>query len=100
MPLNKERLPCFKDSLPHKVTLDKRRRITVSDLLARDDVNGILSDLDEVKPHIKDAVIIYLDKRDNSYYWQMTNGTLISTAVWMLESTKLDILTSDTEHED
>jgi hypothetical protein len=76
-----------------------RRAVTVNDLLARDDVNGILADLDKEKPNIQDLVVVYIDRRDNRYYAKWTEATLVSTAVWMLESTKLDLLNANCEED-
>ena len=72
----------------------KRKPLTINDLLTRDDVNGILENLNKVKPNITAAIVIYMDK-DERYHRQITDGTLISTAVWMLESTKLDLLNAE-----
>ena len=69
---------------------------TVDDLLARDDVNGILADLAKLKPDIKSLIMIYLDHKD-VYHWNITDNTLESTATWMLESTKLDLLSREQE---
>lgn len=75
-----------------------RRAVTVNDLLARDDVNGILADLDKVKPNVQDLIVIYVDA-ESRYHWQITNSTLVSTATWMLESTKLDLLNTNSEED-
>jgi hypothetical protein len=82
----------------HREPIHKRKRtsVTVNDILTRDDVNGILANLNGVKPHITAAIVIYLDEAD-VYHWQMTEGTFMSQAVWMLESTKLDLLNSGEE---
>lgn len=80
----------------HRVTPHKPEVVTVKDILTRDDINGILKDLADKKDGIVDMVVIYLDK-DNRYHWEITNDTLSSTVVWMLESTKLDILNEDCE---
>ena len=80
--------------------LPKRTRLTkvntVDDLLTRDDINGMLADLNNLKKDIDDLIIIYTDKGRN-YWFQITEGTLISTAIWMLESTKVDLLHDDFE---
>lgn len=85
--------------IPIGATKPKRsRRITtVEDLLARDDVNGILNNLNEVKPNISDLIVIYMDKRDKQRYFLTTEGTLVSTATWLLETTKYDIILEDDE---
>lgn len=69
-----------------------RKVKTVEDLLARDDVNAVLQELDDTKPNISDMVVIWLDKRDDTFYYEITKGTLVSTATWLLESTKIDLL--------
>jgi hypothetical protein len=60
-------------------------------------VNGILADLEKVKPDISDLVVIYLNRSDKRYHAQFTDSTLESTAVWMLENVKLDILNNEVE---
>jgi hypothetical protein len=81
--------------IPHNPTRRKHAITTVNDILTRDDVNGILEHLDRVKPHITDLIVIAIDRRDKVYHWLTTENTLESTAVWMLESTKLDMLNSE-----
>ena len=86
------------DRRKHRITKSAKipkRVMTVNDILARDDVNGILADLDKLKPDIKTLIAIYLDNKDNEYHWRITDGTWVSTATWMLESTKLDLLNSE-----
>ena len=90
------------DRRKHRITKSAKipkRVMTVNDILARDDVNGILADLDKLKPNIKTLIVIYLDNKDNKYHWRITDGTWVSTATWMLESTKLDLLNSEDEDE-
>jgi hypothetical protein len=67
----------------------------IEDVLSLDSVNNIMRDLDKIKPHISDMVVIWLDKRDNRYYYQFTPETLSSTATWLLENTKLDVLNNE-----
>lgn len=83
----KKLLPCTK--LPVQIK-------TVSDLFARDDVNDFLATVDKHKADITDCIIVYLDKERN-YHWAITDNTLESTAVWLLESTKHDLMHSDDE---
>jgi len=83
--------------IPNSARLTKVK--TISDLLTRDDINGILADLDKEKPNISDLVVIYLDKRDKQCYFQITEGTLTDRTTWMLESTKLDVLNENVEEE-
>ncbi len=91
MPKNKEQW-INKHGLPASAMRIKSRVTTVNDLLARDDINGILKDLDKVKPHITDCIVIYVDKRDNKIHWNNTEDTLTSLAVYMLESVKLRLM--------
>jgi hypothetical protein len=86
-----------KNRIPMSVKIPKRKVVTINDLLTRDDLNGILKDLDKVKPYIKDCIVIYIDKRDDKYYWQITDNTLASMAVWLLESTKNNLLNAESE---
>lgn len=72
----------------------KKHLVTVNDLLTRDDVNGMLQDLQKKKVGIKNLIIIYTD--DNSAnHWEITSDTTSSLAVWMLESTKMDVMDGD-----
>jgi hypothetical protein len=82
--------------IPNSVRLPKVK--TVNDLLTRDDINGILADLDEAKPDISDLIVIYMDK-DKNRCFLITEDTLNSTATWLLETTKLDVIMEDTEEE-
>ena len=68
-----------------------RRAKSFTDILAQDDVNGILNDLNNYKPDIKDMIVIWVDK-NNDLWFQTTEQIKQSTSVWMLENTKLDIL--------
>lgn len=79
--------------LPHRLP---KRVTTVSDLFTRDDVNDILSDLTKRKDKITAMVVITLDK-DNMQHWWITDGTLCSTATWMMECTKYDLISEATE---
>jgi hypothetical protein len=72
------------------------RKITVEDLLARNEINIILDDLDKKKPEIKDMLVIYTDKAGNRSFI-LTEDTLISTATWMCEATKYDIMLENTD---
>jgi len=83
--------------IPNSVRLTKVK--TIRDLLTRDDINGILADLDKEKPNISDLIVIYLDKRDKRCYFQITEDTLTDRTTWMLESTKLDVLNENVEEE-
>jgi hypothetical protein len=89
-----------KNKKSHKIQIGKAhllklpRIVTMEDVLATDDVNGILEDITKVKPAIKDLIIIWMGQ-DGNYHFEITDETLSSTATWMLESAKLDILNED-----
>lgn len=83
--------------MPKVTTKTTRRKTTVADLLTRDNVNDILNDLEEMRPNIGDLIVIYVDKRDKRFCYQVTEDTLVSTATWLLESTKLEIINSEDE---
>ncbi len=88
MPKNDNRL----GRLPRR---SKHPRITtVNDLLTRDKVNDILNDLNKVKTGIRDLIVIYTDK-DTKYHCLSTDDTLCSTATWLLESVKHDLMHSE-----
>lgn len=78
-----------KYGIPKSATRAKRAT-TINDLLARDDINGILSDLNKEKPSMTDLIVIYVDKE--GLKWQYTDDTLVSKAVWMIECMKFDLL--------
>jgi len=80
--------------IPNSARLTKVK--TINDLLTRDDINGILADLDKAKPNISDLIVIYMDK-DKNRYFLTTEDTLVSTATWMLEGTKLDVINEELE---
>lgn len=82
--------------IPNSARLPKVK--TINDLLTRDDINGMLADLDEAKPDISDLIVIYMDK-DKSRCFLITEDTPVSTATWLLETTKLDVIMEDTEGE-
>jgi len=67
---------------------------TVADLFASDDVKGIIKDLRGRQADIKELLICWVD-RDSSVHWEVTSDTLESTAVWMLEYTKKQIMAEE-----
>ncbi len=71
------------------------KNTSVNDLLARDDVNGILIDLDKEKPNITDMIVIYYKKDRDCIGWQTTGDTHESKIIWMLEVVKTNILSSE-----
>ena len=83
----------------HRVSTSTRlpRRVTtVDDVLARDDVSQILDETNKAKPNIKAMIVIYMDKNDCPH-WTMTDDTLVSTGVFMLEGMKLDLMNGNIE---
>ncbi len=87
MSINKDKLPT-----EHQIKAQLARVKTINDLFADDEINGILKDLQEMKPDIGSIIVLYIDKRDNRLHWTYNDGILQSTAVWMLESAKMDFL--------
>lgn len=92
----------MKEKMPHrKPKSAKLQKVkTVNDMLTRDDINGMLSELEKQKPNISDLIVIWLDKNDRKFYFQITGDTLVTTAVWMLEGAKLDVMNEDFDEED
>lgn len=83
--------------IPVNTTKTKRakRITTVEDLLARDDVNDVLAEMNKLKPNISAMIVIYMEREYEDHYFQITDGTPTERLVWMLESTKLDLLTNN-----
>ena len=75
-----------------RTNLLKRKLVTVDDLFTLDDVNDILEKVNKSKSHYSDIIVIVIDKDTEEYSWLLTNNTLESTAVWLLENTKNDLL--------
>ncbi len=85
------------DRLQNRIPTKLPKRITtINDLLASDEINTILSALDKEKPNIVDLIVIITNK-EGDYSWTITKHSKTSTATWMLESTKLDILSDDSD---
>ncbi len=72
---------------------------TVSDVLASDDVNQILADVVSNKANIKDLIVISTDMETGKFTWQVTDETLISQIVWLLEKMKADIINENFEED-
>ena len=86
-----------KDKRTRRVSTKLPRRVTtVDDVLARDDVTQILKETSEAKSDIAAMIVVYLD-RDDVPHWTMTDDTLISRGVWMLERVKLDLMNGEFE---
>jgi hypothetical protein len=77
-------------------TITLRRAKSCSDILAQDDVNGILNDLADYKSDMDDLIVIWTDKKGDLWF-QTTKGIKESTALWMMEITKQDILNEGDE---
>ena len=85
---------------PVKRTNNRKSRskiTTVNDLLARDDVNDMLSRLDKEKPDIQDIIVITVDRKTQKYTVDYNDDILESRAVWLLERVKLDIMKGEDE---
>ena len=76
--------------------LKAKRVTTVTDLLTRDDVNGILAELNQRKDKINHLIVLWAD-REGKQHGLFTDDTLASKAVYMLESSKFDLMTGDCE---
>jgi hypothetical protein len=61
---------------------------SIQDVLARDDLNEFLSDMDKEKANIAEDIIIYTTK-DGKEGWEMTENITLNAAIGMLERTKL-----------
>lgn len=82
-------------AIKEKTRKSKKAITTVNDLFSRDDVNDLLERLNKAKPYITDALMVYIDKRDNLIHWQTTENTFESLAVYMIERAKKALLDSD-----
>lgn len=86
-----------KTGLPKSaIRIKSRKVLTVNDVLARDDLNEFLANMEKIKPNIKHAIIIWIDREDN-YSWEITKGILTSQAIFLLERTKFDLLSGNEE---
>lgn len=87
-----------KDKKQHRIIpiISKRKRMSLEDILASDEINGMLQELEKAKPNITDLIIIYVDN-NGDYQYMITDGTLESQVTWALECTKLDILNHEGE---
>ena len=73
-----------------------KRITTVTDLLTRDDVNGILDEWAHDKHKIHHLIVLWADK-EGKQHELFTEETLVSEAVYMLEATKFDLLHGEYE---
>jgi hypothetical protein len=83
---------------PKKLSKTTRKITTINDVLARDDVNDILEKVNRSKADICDLIVITMPK-DGGYRLWITNETLESKAVYMLEAVKMDILNGNLEED-
>lgn len=67
-----------------------RRKVTVDELLSRDDVVGIIQKLNENLDDIKHLVTIYQDKSGVNHI--RCSDMMVSDATWMLEDAKLTVM--------
>ena len=74
-----------------------KRITTVEDILAQDDVNGLLADLEEKKPDINEMMVIYTD-REGDIHWRFSSDVIrTADAVYWLEVAKTGILSDEDE---
>lgn len=73
----------------HQTPLSKIK--TVDDLFIRDDVNEMLRNFDKSKHEATDLIMVWRDKNGEIWY-DATPESLQSDKVFMLESTKFDLL--------
>jgi len=83
--------------IPHTdksiTTMLKRKHVDCNDILARDDVNGLLAEVSANKVNATDMIILWYDDEDTVH--MRTTGPINSKAVYMLEFGKNFILNSD-----
>ncbi len=82
--------------MPPKKLSKSRKLTTINDVLARDDVNDILEKVNRSKADICDLIVITMPK-DGGYSLWITEETLESKVVYMLEAVKNDILNGKLE---
>jgi hypothetical protein len=70
---------------------------TLTDLFTQDDVSDILNKLAKYKPNIKELIVITVDRETGIYTFHCNDSLLESTAVWLLESVKRDIMRDEDE---
>ena len=76
----------------------KSRVTTVRDFLASDSVNNLLDQLEQSKADIKDMLVVCIDNDDGLRF--LTTEMTDSQIVFILESTKYDVLKSSFIDED
>jgi hypothetical protein len=76
----------------HKLPISKAPEVeTVDDLLAKDDINGILQDVAKERANIQDIIVIY-NTKDDVIFWHCNQDILVSKANYMLDVAKYDIM--------
>ena len=81
-----------KTNKSHKLTTPKPPEVeTVDDLLAKDDINGILQDVAKERANIQDIIVIY-NTKDDVIFWHCNQDILVSKANYMLDVAKYDIM--------
>jgi len=76
----------------HKLPISKAPEVeTVDDLLAKDDINGILQDVAKERTNIQDIIVIY-NTKDDVIFWHCNQDILISKANYMLDVAKYDLM--------
>lgn len=82
--------------MKNKPTTKTRRRITtIDDILATDSVNEILEKIIKEKANIGNLIVIYTDKRDDTYHCQTSENTTFGQAITLLEEVKFDWMSSE-----
>jgi len=86
-----------KYGLPYSaLRIDKRKKLTVDQLLTKDSINDTFNEANEIKQKLKGVIIIGL-KEDDTYQWFTDDVLLTSQAVWLLECMKYDLLNNNEE---
>lgn len=73
-----------------------KRKVTVDELLELDNINDLLTHINNVKADISELVIIYTT--GTNILWN-TAGTTASRLIYLLEHTKLLALNKDSEED-
>jgi len=67
--------------------------VTINDILGRQDILDVVEKLNKDLSKMKSLVILWQD--DEGRCHSNWSGITLSTAVWMLEQTKIDIMLED-----
>jgi hypothetical protein len=75
----------------HRLDESPKRKVTIDDLLALDDIKHLAQQLLDNAPNIEDAFIAYRLKDRASYHFA-SNGMHLADAIYMLEAIKYTLL--------